>query len=101
MPPFHHTGLAITLRGKVIPTLLFEPGLHGRVIEFSAFLRLHPQGTTWGKTFLDAVQGIHHLFGPFVLDGLCPGGFAEHINHRQQILHTLVPFAQFLHVDQI
>ena len=101
MPSFHHRGLAIPIRGKMMHPLFLEPGLHPSIVEFFALIRLHAERSPRRGLLVNACQPSDHLLRAFGFDGDGPGILGQDVDHGQQIFVPLIPSTEFLHVHQI
>ena len=101
MPSFHHGGLTIPIRRKMMRPLFLEPRLHPSIVKFFALIRLHAVRSPRGGLLVNACQPSDHLLSAFGFDGDSPGILGQDVDHGQQIFVPLVPSAEFLHVHQI
>ena len=101
MPSFHHGGLAIPIRVKMMRPLLLEPGLHLFIQKFFALIRLHAERSSRRGLLVNAGQPSDHLCAAFGFDVDGPGILGQDVDHRQQIFVPLILSTEFLHVDQI
>ena len=101
MPSFHHGGLAIPIRRKMMRPLFLEPRLHPSIVKFFALIRLHAERSPRRGLLVNACQPSDHLWRAFGFDGDGPGILGQDVDHGQQIFVPLIPSTEFLHVHQI
>ena len=101
MPSFHHGGLAIPKRRKMMRPLFFEPRLHPSIVKFFALIRLHAERPPRRGLLVNAFQPSYHVLAALGSDGGGPGILGQDIDHGQKIFLPLIPSTQFLHVHQI
>ena len=101
MPSFHHGGLTIPIRRKMMRPLFLEPHLHPFIVKFFALIRLHAERPPRRGLFINAFQSSYHVLAAFRFDGDGPGILGQDIDHGQQIFVPLIPSTEFLHVHQI
>ena len=101
MRSYHHGGLAIHIRRKMMRPLLLEPRLHPSIVKFFALIRLHAERPPRRSLLVNTFQSTYHVWTAFGLDGDRPGILGQDIDHGQQIFVALIPSTEFLHVHQI
>ena len=101
MPSFHHGGLTIPIRRKMMRPLFLEPHLHPFIVKFFALIRLHAERPPRRGLFINAFQSSYHVLAAFRFDGDGPGILGQDIDHGQQIFVPLIPSTEFFHVHQI
>ena len=101
MPSFHHGGLTIPIRRKMMRPLFLEPRLHPSIVKFFALIRLHVERSPRRGLLVNAFQSTYHVLAAFGFDGDGPGILGQDIDHGQQIFVPLILSTEFLHVHQI
>ena len=101
MPSFHHGGLAIPIRRKMMRPLFLEPRLHPSIVKFFALIRLHAERSPRRGLLVNPFQPPYHLLAAFGFDRHGPGILGQDIDLGQQIFVPLIPSTEFLHVLQI
>ena len=102
MPSFHHGGLTIPIRRKMMRPLFLEPHLHPFIVKFFALIRLHAERPPRRGLFINAFQSSYHVLAAFRFDGDGPGILGQDIDHGQQIgnLRTTTKFTTTTSVDR-
>ena len=101
MPSFHHGGLAIPIRRKMMRPLFLEPRLHPSIVKLFALIRLHAERSPRRGLLVNPFQPPYHLLAAFGFDRHGPGILGQDIDLGQQIFVPLIPSTEFLHVLQI
>ena len=101
MPSFHHGGLTIPIRRKMMPAVFFEPRSNPCIVKFFASILPHAEWPPRRGLAANSFQPSYHVFASFLFDGGGPGKLGQDIDHGQQIFVALIPSTGFLHVHQI
>ena len=101
MPSFHHGGLTIPIRRKMMPAVFLEPRLHPSIVKFFALICLHAEWPPRRGLAANSFQSSYHVLAAFGFDGDGPGILGQDIDHGQQIFVPLIPSTEFLPVHQI